>query len=190
MNKNRKSQNSDSTARLNNIVPKDKSSAPRNAILPVSTNSSSNQPSITAFFQKTNSVIPNSHIPNNQSSVKKTHNYSKIVEDLLAKAKTIFAIGDETEESDFQPQRSNKSYSLEQKKAAVELSKYLTQAEIQRKLKIPESTLRDWIKHGVKEDKRKNASGRKPMLPEIEDETYKFFKEQRRLDNNLFFFHF
>ena len=96
----------------------------------------------------------------------------------MTKTETVFSIDENESESNLQFRRSNKSYSFEQKKAAVELCKYLTYAYIERKLKIPEFTLREWIKNGISEDKRKKESGRKLMLPEIEDETHKFFKAQ------------
>ena len=41
-------------------------------------------------------------------------------------------------------------------------------ADISKGLLIPDSTLRDWAKKGVNEDKRKN-SGRRTLIPEIEE---------------------
>jgi len=59
-------------------------------------------------------------------------------------------------------------------------------SEISKRFSIPQTTLREWIGKGVHEDKRKDKSGRKSALPKIEENTYKYFQEPRKLGNYLF----
>ena len=58
--------------------------------------------------------------------------------------------------------------------------KYLTLADIQRKLKIPESTMREWMKKGIHEYQRKKSL-RKSFISEIEAQPYKYFTDQRKI---------
>ena len=66
------------------------------------------------------------------------------------------------------PKRSNKKYTEEQKQGLVKLVPYMTYAEIERRFKIDEATLRGWVRNGVKKDGRSLKSGQKPVLDVME----------------------
>ena len=93
---------------------------------------------------------------------KKSSNYAKKVP-IMQKKFNIYAKKVSPEISGLS--RSNRKYLEEQKRMAVKLAEYMSLAEIWRRLGIPESSLREWRKNGVTEDKRKKNYGKKSLIP-------------------------
>jgi hypothetical protein len=136
------------------------------------------QKKITSYFDKESNKPASPLLP----AVPK-NDYRQVVERLLEKARISLGIKQESnmEEDQISLTQSHKSYTLQQKKAALALVNYMTLAEISRKLKIPYSSLRDWNTKGVSEDKRKTNSGRLPTIPVVQQKAYEYFQSQRKI---------
>ena len=140
------------------------------------------------FYKKPNQMSSLPQKDEASDNLVKKKSYSATVGEIMEKAYKLHNFERDSEGKSIKPAshiKSNKSYSKEQKDIAISLTKYLSYAEIQRTFFIEESTLRYWVKHGSHEDRRKENSGRKPIIPDIEAKVYGFFQEQRKIGSLL-----
>ena len=126
------------------------------------------QPLIPSFFQKKNSL---------------KRNYGDVVTELVRRAEETFetknlkvkvikkSISNSHQEEEKKslplPKMSYKKYTESQKEAILNLVPYMSNVQIEQKFGVDEATARYWVKHGIKEDQRKN-NGKVADFDEIE----------------------
>jgi len=123
------------------------------------------QPLISSFFQ------------NKKTSLKRT--FQEVVSELIKVGEEVFEAknlkvkqtnsGEAHQEglSNLLPKMSYKKYTLNQKTAILNLIPYVTTYQIEKEFWVDEATVRYWIKHGLKDDQRKE-NGKKVQYEEVE----------------------
>lgn len=120
-----------------------------------------------------------SYLNKTSSKPSKARKYQDIVDELVKEAEEAFEAKKmkvsskkksttvDSQETPPKPVMSYKKYTLRQKQAIVALASYISYADIERKFGVDESTTRNWVKFGVKEDGRK-SNGKAPKALEFE----------------------
>ena len=142
------------------------------------------QVTIKKFFKKVDSQTSQiksheSENPLKEINSKFSQNYQKLREQLKEKASLTFENRPKLYTVNApapKAKRVNKTYSLEENKAILELATTVEPSQISKDYRIPYSTLKEWINNpnGL-EDKRKRFSGRNPFYPDVEEKLFSIF---------------
>lgn len=120
------------------------------------------------------------NISGQKSQPKLKRNYADIVAKLIEEAQKKMAIKVSSHQKEGNFSKSYADYTEEQKAAILALTPYLKLSEISELFDVPVNTVKYWQKHGIK-DKRKENSGRKPPLQDLEKTLYQYFLDLRQL---------
>ena len=140
---------------------------------------------------KDQTLISNFFLQRNPPYIRK---YGDLVEELIQKAQKAFS-KDKDKENAKQDnieeevpknkealkkkvKMSYKKYTLDQKKAIVELLDHMLPLDVEREFGVDESTARNWKRDGAKKDRRIN-NGKTPILGHLEQGLYKILLEKR-----------
>ena len=128
--------------------------------------------------------LNSSFLQNKKALLKR--NYEDIVSELVTRAKEAFddqtrkvkvAKGSKSKNKEESlhsdpsplPKMSYKKYTRNQKEAILNLVPYISNVQIEQQFGVDETTVRYWVKYGIKEDQRKN-NGKVADFEEIEQE--------------------
>ena len=151
-------------------------------------NSTKKQSSLLNFIKKTGlsnqttTLVPQSSTTSTtQTPQKLKRSYSDVVNKLIEEAKAALSSKSSGKHSEISPLvKGYANYNEDQKIAILALTPYLTLSEIQVLSGIPINTIKHWQTSGTK-DKRKENSGRRAPLKDLEKDLYAYFCELRRL---------